>query len=93
MTLFTLAAIAISAILLFALCLGDPKRRRARGLPGTRQPPIARRLLALAATVPGIACIGLGDAAAFLVWLGGCGIAGWLIALGFGRRGDRRSRS
>jgi Zn-dependent protease with chaperone function len=93
MTLFTLLAIAVSTILLFVLCHGDPKRRRSRGLPGRRQSATVRRLLTMATGLPGVACIALGDAAAFLVWFGGCGAAGWLVALWFSRRNERASRT
>lgn len=78
----TLAALAISVGLIVILCLGDPKRRRAAGLPGARLSAGMRRGLAVAAVVPGLLCVFNGDAAAFLIWLGGCVLAGWGAALG-----------
>lgn len=74
-------ATAVSAALILWLCLGDPKRRRALRLAGEGQGASTRRLIAAAACLPGLLCILLGDAAAFLIWLGGSGAAGWLIAM------------
>jgi hypothetical protein len=79
--ILALAATAVSSALLLWLCLGDPKRRRALRIDGAGQGIAARRAIAAAACLPGIACAVTGDTAAFLVWLGGCGAAGWLIAL------------
>lgn len=80
MTTLPLAVIAaiLSAIAVVALCAGDPKRRRAAGGSSkSGMAPGRRRLLAIAACVPGIVCAALGDAAAFLMWLGGCALVGW----------------
>jgi hypothetical protein len=76
-----LAAIALTTGFLIVLCLNDPKRRRAAKLPGEGHGEATRRLLAAAACLPGIACLVLGDAAAFLVWIGGLGVAGWFVTL------------
>ena len=78
-----LAAIAVSAILVAVLCRTDPKRRRAAGTSGPGSGLLFRRVLAIAACLPGLLFIFSGDAAAFLIWLGGCGVAGWLTALAY----------
>lgn len=86
MTFTTLLAIAASALCLFALCWGDPKRRRTARIKNPGQGKRTRRLLGVAACVPGILFAMAGDAAAFLIWLGGCAVVGWFIALGFNRK-------
>jgi hypothetical protein len=73
------ATIAISLAIIFWLWHGDPKRRRIAGLAATGHAPGKRRLLIIAALLPGIVLALLGDSAAFLVWLGSCAVAGWLI--------------
>lgn len=85
-----LAAIAVSAILVAVLCRTDPKRRRVTGSVEPRAGLGFRRVLALAACLPGLVFIVGGDAAAFLIWLGGCGVAGWLTALAYGGRATNR---
>lgn len=86
MIVFPIIAVAISAILIVSLCLGDPKRRRSLRMAGTGQTPTTRRLFAIAACIPGLLCAFQGDAAAFLIWLGGSSAVGWLIALWFNRQ-------
>jgi hypothetical protein len=81
MSMLGLAAIALTTAFLIVLCLNDPKRRRTAKLPGEGHGATTRRLLAAAACLPGIACLLLGDAAAFLVWIGGLGVAGWFVTL------------
>ena len=76
------AAIGASAILIVILCVSNPKRRRAAGTPEWRQTARTRRMLAAAAVLPGVLCILQGDAAAFLMWLGGSVLVGWGAALG-----------
>jgi hypothetical protein len=85
MTMFYMSAIAItlSAMPILALCLGDPKRRRALGHKSPGMAPGRRRLLAATACLPGLVCALLGDAAAFLMWLGGCALLGWGVAAYF----------
>ncbi|ODP38696.1 hypothetical protein [Sphingomonas turrisvirgatae] len=79
MIALALVALMLSAIPLALLCIGDPKRRRAVGVTeGT--PTATRRLLAAAACAPGIGCALLGDAAALMMWLGGCALIGWAAA-------------
>lgn len=85
MTMLALAAIAFSTALIILLCRGDPKRRRSAGLSGDGMSATTRRLIAAMACLPGAYCAALGDAAAFLIWLGGCAAGGWLIALLFAR--------
>lgn len=80
-----LIALTFSAGIIVALCIGDPKRRRTAGLADGGMPVATRRVLAGAACLPGLACVLLGDAAAFMIWLGGCSVAGWLVASGFGK--------
>lgn len=85
MTALALAAVAVSAGFVLLLCLGDPKRRRtidaiAQGDSGPR-----RRAFVVAACLPGLLCVVQGDAAGFLIWLGGTGAAGWLMTLAFSR--------
>lgn len=78
-----IAAIAVSAGLLALLCLRDPKRRRSIKLPGAVQGTTARRILAAASLLPGAVFVLMGDAAAFLLWLGGYAVVGWLVTLAF----------
>jgi hypothetical protein len=78
-----LASIAFSAVLLALLCLSDPKRRRSIKLPGDGQATTARRLWTAASLLPGVAFALWGDAAAFMLWLGGYAVVGWLVTLGF----------
>jgi len=84
-----LAAIAVSATFLILLCRGDPKRRRSARLPGTPQRTTARRWFTAASLLPGLAYALGGDGAAFLIWLGGYAVVGWLITLAFSARQDR----
>lgn len=90
MTLFMIAAISVSAILLLLLYTGDPKRRRSARLPGKGQSQKQRRLLAAAALMPGIVCVVRGDAATFLIWLGGCAFIGWICTVLLSDRGRSR---
>ncbi|ABQ69910.1 hypothetical protein Swit_3564 [Rhizorhabdus wittichii RW1] len=83
--LIPIFAIAFSTAIILILGRGDPKRRRTARLPGGGQSVRTRRLLAALACLPGLYCIFTGDAAAFFIWLGGCGVAGWFVALGFGQ--------
>jgi hypothetical protein len=81
MNVLAVAAIALTTALLAVLCLNDPKRRRTARLQGQGHRVATRRMLGMAACLPGLACLMLGDAAAFLVWIGGLGIAGWFVTL------------
>jgi len=85
MTMFLLAtiALALSTISILALCAGDPKRRRTAGGSVGGMTSGRRRLLAVAACIPGLVCAIFGDAAAFLMWLGGCALIGWGCAAFF----------
>lgn len=78
-----LGALAFSTLAIFALCIGDPKRRRAEGGRDGGMGSGQRRLLVAIACLPGFTCMVLGDAAAFLMWLGGCALVGWTLAVGF----------
>ncbi len=74
-----LLATAISVLLLVALGIGDPKRRRTADLPGAPHRTATRRILAMASLLPGVALALTGDAAAFLMWLGAVALAGWAL--------------
>jgi hypothetical protein len=80
MLLISFIAVLVSAIPILILCMGDPKRLRAAGESKAGMRSGARRLLAIAACLPGIACISLGQIAAFVLWLGGCALFGWLLS-------------
>jgi hypothetical protein len=86
-----LAAIAISTIFLVLLCRSDPKRRRTARLAAAGPGALMRGMRVALACVPGLLLALSGDAAAFLIWLGGSAVAGWLIALWFGRRPAERA--
>ncbi|EZP71621.1 hypothetical protein BV96_02358 [Sphingomonas paucimobilis] len=81
MMLLPLAATAFSTAIILLLCLGDPKRRRSARMTGEGQGTAIRRVLAGAALLPGLFYAVSGSGAAFLIWLGGCGVAGWLVTL------------
>ena len=84
-----LLALALSALPILGLCIGDPKRRRTAGRQAG-MPSGQRRLLLLAACIPGIACLLMGDAAAFMLWLGGSALIGWILAACFPDQGAKR---
>ena len=83
------AATAPSAGLLILLGLGDPKRRRAAGLAGGHGRAL-RYIFMLGALAPGVLIAFTGDAAMWLIWFGGCAVAGWLVALWLARSGTQR---
>ena len=83
MMILLLACVIFSAAFLILLCLGDPKRRRSGRLRGTAQGTAVRRLLTVTSLLPGIFLALGGYAAAFLMWLGGYAVVGWLITLCF----------
>lgn len=85
MMMATLPALGFSACLLFFLCAGDPKRRRSAHTPGKGQGKTQRRLFSCALCLPVLAFALHGDAAAFMMWLGGTASMGWLAALAFSR--------
>src|SRR3546814_10393192 len=76
MTLTILTAIALSAVPILLLCIGDPKRRRSAEKNSNGMATSRRRILTVIACVPGIVCALTGDSAAFLMWLGGCALVG-----------------
>lgn len=80
-----LSALALTSVQLLILCLGDPKRRRSSGNKGRITTASQRRLLAVTASVPGVICVALGDAAALFIWLGGSALFGWALAAWFAR--------
>ncbi len=83
--LLALVATGMSALALLALCIGDPKRKRATGMREAGQAKWLRQTLTAAACLPGLICALTGDAAAFLIWLGGCVVIGWSMAIWFSR--------
>lgn len=87
MTVVILAAIFVSGGLILMLGLGDPKRRRAARMQAGHG-VTSRRLITVAALLPGMAFLSHGDAAAFLLWLGGVAVAGWAITLLLAARSD-----
>jgi len=87
MILLSVATVVFSAVILALLGLGDPKRRRAAGLGSGEMTVAKRRLLAGIACLPALLCVALGDAAAFMIWLGGCAVVGWFVALWLGQTG------
>ncbi|MEN3749166.1 hypothetical protein TPR58_18475 [Sphingomonas sp. HF-S3] len=82
MILLALAALALSAVPIVLLGIGDPKRRRAAGAKDVSASG-QRWLLVIAACLPGLACALLGDSAAFIMWLGGSALLGWSVAAYF----------
>jgi hypothetical protein len=93
MTLAALVALSLSAIPIIALCDGDPKRQRSSGGKGGGMGKGLRRSLAAIAVMPGIACAAFGNSAAFLLWLGGCALAGWSVTFCFHAVAQSTSRS
>lgn len=79
MTLPTIFALGLSALLLGILCAGDPKRRRSSRASGKAQSKMQRWCLTSAICLPGLAFALSGDAAAFMMWLGGTGLIGWIV--------------
>lgn len=79
-TAATLSLIA-SGLPLLLLARRDPKRLRS--VVASALAPHGRRTrqgLAAAALLPGLVLMGLGYWPAFLIWLGGITVAGWLFA-------------
>ncbi|WP_165322789.1 hypothetical protein [Rhizorhabdus phycosphaerae] len=77
------AAILLTTTLIALLAAGDPKRRRSARLSGDGQGKSLRRVLAAFACLPGAVLAAMGDAAGFMLWLGGAAVAGWFVALLF----------
>jgi hypothetical protein len=93
MTMLTFAATAASVAFILLLALGDPKRRRAAGLSDGHGRG-KRYLHVLGALLPGLLIALIGDAATWLIWFGGCAVAGWLAALWLAKPAARvRSRN
>jgi hypothetical protein len=81
MMIQVLAAITFSTLLILALCLGDPKRRRTARRDDKAQSRTMRLLLVPTACLPILWFTASGDAAALLLWLGACTANGWLITM------------
>lgn len=93
----TLLATGLSVPCIVGLCLGDPKRMRTSGLTGMAASVRMRIAVTLIALSPGIVLALMGDAPAFLVWLGACALAGWVTTIwlssfkcSIGRHGQSR---
>lgn len=82
MAILTFVAMAASVVFILLLALGDPKRRRAAGL-GAGHGKARRYLYVAGIAVPGLLIALSGNAAMWLIWFGGCAVAGWLVALCF----------
>lgn len=92
MMTLSLIAVAVSSAILVLLCLRDPKRMRSVRLKGAPQGTGTRRILTAASLLPGLALAVNGNAAAFLIWLGGYAVVGWLVTLSFSSVQDGASR-
>ncbi|MET1753975.1 hypothetical protein ABVV53_00630 [Novosphingobium sp. RD2P27] len=90
MSILALASLAASSAVIALLCLTDPKRRRALGLQAATNNSAHRGLVVCAAILPGLILAVAGDAAAFLLWLGGCAVIGWLITTANSAHRERR---
>jgi hypothetical protein len=79
-TIFTLSALAISALFIAYLSVSDPKRRRVYGLAnwGTKRYTKEAWCMSL---LPGFILITLQSYAAFIMWMAAMSLVGWLIAL------------
>jgi hypothetical protein len=73
--------LTLSLLPLIALALRDPKRLRSRRSARRGASRAERRVFAMASLVPGVLLAAVGQWPAFLIWLGGIAIAGWLLAL------------
>jgi hypothetical protein len=89
-TLPTICSVGFSTALLFLLCLNNAKRRRTAGMSAAPQSKIACSLLVGGTIFPGLFLAINGGAAASLIWLGCCAVAGWLITLLFSVAGQAR---
>jgi hypothetical protein len=77
-------AVTISAGLLGWIGSRDPKRLRACATAGKGSTPLAsrhRRLLTVAALLPGVVLMFTGWWSAFLIWLGATVTLAWLLVL------------
>jgi len=79
-------ALLLSGLAIVALCIHDPKRLRTASDKREGMARQRRRKFVAAACIPGLACLLLGNTAAFLMWLGGCALFGWALAGYFGAR-------
>lgn len=86
--LMPFAAIVITTVLILLLAVGDPKRRRSARLSGEGQSRSLRRGLVAIACLPGAFLAVMGDAAGFMMWLGGAAVAGWFVALALAQSGQ-----
>lgn len=78
--MYLFIGIACSLAMIAWLWHSDAKRRRVAGFLPTTLGSDKRRVVAIAALIPGAVLAAAGDSAAFLVWLGACAMGGWLVA-------------
>jgi hypothetical protein len=90
MLLLILLSVGFTAAALLPMCVGDPKRRRTARLVLGSHSKAVRRVLVLAALLPGVALVLDGRVAAFLIWLGASAILGWLLTLVIAQFGTPR---
>lgn len=77
-SLLTLATIALSSAAVAYLAFHDPKRRRVFAEPARQRSP--RRALAWTlAYLPGVLLLVFDQWAAFMMWLGGAPLMGWMV--------------
>jgi hypothetical protein len=74
------AAFIVSGAAMLLLCQQDPKRLRAAGSKAKGMTAARRRALVAVTCLPGLGCAILGNSGAFVIWLGGCALFGWLLA-------------
>lgn len=79
-TLHLLIGIACSVAIVVWLWHGDAKRRRVAGLLPIAISSDKRRIMAIAALLPGVIFAVLGDSAGVLIWLGSCAMGGWIVS-------------
>lgn len=79
--IITLSSIILSSVFLNVLVIHDPKRRRAHQLPALPNNQNHQRLWWSFILLPGLLLIIVQWYAAFILWLAGISIIGWVIAL------------
>lgn len=80
-TLYCVIAISATMLALVYLTLMDPKRIRVFKLKAVDAYPYKPRLAWVITFLPGIVLLFLGQASAFLAWLGAVPVVGWLLVL------------
>jgi uncharacterized iron-regulated membrane protein len=78
--MYLLVAISFSIVMIVWLWHSDSKRRRVAALPPVDVGSDKRRVIAIAALLPGVVFAAFGDSASLLIWLGASVTGGWLIS-------------